>query len=70
MNFENEVTMQWYQKQYETTKQSVIESCNRDWFWKNETCEEELIKKLLYMTQLRNLIKGMKIATEELRSIR
>lgn len=70
MNLANEVTMQWYQKQYEDTKRSVIEDCNRDWFWKNETCEEELIKKLLYMTQLRNLIEGMKKATEELRSIR
>lgn len=64
MTLENEVTMQWYQKQYETTKQSVIENCNRDWFWKNETCEEELIKKLLYMTQLRNMIEGMKKASE------
>lgn len=64
MTLENEVTMQWYQKQYEITKQSVIENCNRDWFWKNETCEEELIKKLIYMTQLRNMIEGMKKASE------
>lgn len=64
MNLANEVTMQWYQKQYKDTKRSVIEDCNREWFWKNEFCEEELIKKLLYMTQLRNLIEGMKKATE------
>ena len=64
MNLANEVTMQWYQKQYEDTKRSVIEDCNREWFWENEFCEEELIKKLLYMTQLRNLIEGMKKATE------
>lgn len=64
MKLENEVTMQWYQTQYEATKRSVIENCNRDWFWENENCEEELIKNLLYMTQLRNLVEGMKKATE------
>lgn len=64
MNLANEVTMQWYQKQYEDTKRSVIEDCNREWFWENEFCEEELIKKLLYMTQLRNLIEGMKKVAE------
>ena len=64
MTLENEVTMQWYQKQYEATKQQVIDECNRAWFWKNETSEEQLIKKLLYMMQLRNMVEGMKKASE------
>ena len=60
MTLEAEVTMQWYQKQYEATKQEVIEECNRAYFWENETCEEALIRKLIYMTQLRNMVEGMK----------
>lgn len=60
MSVETKAKIEWYEHQYEVTKDWVSEMIKEQWFWKQETAEEQLIGKLIYMTQLRNKINGMK----------
>ena len=64
MTIQQQALLEWYQHQYEATKKSLRDDCSRDYFWEYEQAEEQMINKLVYMTQLRSLIEGMKKACE------
>ena len=65
MTIKQQAYIDWYQHQYDATKKSLLEECANERFWNNRTAEENLISKLVYMTQLRNMIEGLKTASEE-----
>lgn len=60
MSIATQAKVEWYEHQYEETKKWISDMCKEPWFWKQETAEEQLISKLVYMTQLRNKISGLK----------
>lgn len=64
MTIEQEAIIEWYQNEYNATLKNVKMECSEDWFWNQKTAEEQMIRRLLYMTQLRNMIEGLKKASK------
>lgn len=65
MTIQQQAVLEWYQKQYEDKKEHVRNDCKSDYFWENQTAEENLMNQLMYLMQLRMIIKGMEEAIGE-----
>lgn len=67
MNIETRALVDWYQKQYDRTKTEFQRDCMAESFWDMAgiNAEEQLMKKLMLMMQLRYRLDGLTKGGEE-----